>query len=68
MGRESADIYDERSAGVRKDAFHHRHNFQLLGEPIDPYVEPDDPDSGLLPRIQKGYPDPDGSGDEKVQA
>jgi len=68
VGRESEDVHDEEWAGVRTDAFHHRHNFQRLEEPVDPYVEPGEPESGLLPRISDEDPGPDGAGDRKVQA
>jgi hypothetical protein len=68
VGRESADAYDEEWAGVRTGAFHHDHNFQLLDEPVDPYVEPGTPDSGLVPRVREDDPGPDGTGDGKVQA
>ena len=68
VGRESTDVYHEEWAGVQKDAFHHRHNFQVLDEPVDAYVDPGNPDSGSLPRISAEHPGADGTGDEKVQA
>ena len=36
--------------------------------PVDPYVEPGDPSSGLLPEITKAGVAPNGTGDRKVQA
>jgi hypothetical protein len=68
VGREGTDVYGEKWAGVHKDEFDHQHNFQVLDEPVDPYVDPGNPDSGLLPRISDERPGPHGSGDQKVQA
>src|SRR5262249_7481408 len=36
--------------------------------PVDPYVTPGDPTSGLVPRIHPGPPGKDGEGDGRVQA
>ena len=36
--------------------------------PIDPYVVPGKPESGLLPRIQSGPPGNQGEGDHRIQA
>jgi hypothetical protein len=68
VGRESADTYDEEWAGVRKELYHHPHNFQRLDEPVDPYVDPGNPDSGLVPHVGEEHPGPNESGDEKIQA
>jgi len=65
VGRESTEKYDERWAGVQKDARHHGHNFE---KPVDPYVVPGDPESGLLPRISPQPPGENGQGDHRVQA
>ena len=68
VGRESRDTYGEQWNGVQTGVFHHRHHFDLLPRPIDPYVVPGDPSSGLLPRIS---PDPPGeryAGDHRIQA
>ena len=65
VGREAADQYGERWAGVQKDARHHGHNFE---SPIDPYRVPGDPSSGLLPRISSGPPGENGQGDNRIQA
>ena len=43
FGRESAEQYGESLAGVRPN---------LAEYPIDPYVTPGDPKSGLLPLLQ----------------
>ena len=39
-----------------------------LADGIDPYVKKGDPSSGLLPGVEKDCPEPDGSGDRRVQA
>jgi hypothetical protein len=65
VGRESNDIYDERYNGVQKDVRHHGHYFQTQ---ISPYVVPDDPASGLLPRISAEPPGANGQGDRRIQA
>lgn len=65
VGRESAYTYDEAWNGVRAEVFHHTHWFQ---SPVDPYVTPGDPASGLLPRISADSPGAEGSGDNRVQA
>jgi hypothetical protein len=64
VGREAADTYGERWAGVQKDARHHGHNFE---SPIDPYVVPGDPSRGLLPRINPKPPGENGQDDNKIQ-
>jgi hypothetical protein len=65
VGRESSDTYGESLNGVQAGVHHHLHYFR---NKIDPYREPGNPASGLLPRIS---PDPvgeQGSGDHRVQA
>nr|WP_244874542.1 FAD-dependent oxidoreductase [Cyclobacterium marinum] len=68
VGREASDVYGEEWNGVQTGVYHHRHHFQVLGQPIDPYVVPGDPSSGLLPRISGEDPGVKGEGDNKVQA
>ncbi len=64
VGRESNVTYDETLNGVQtKQAIYHQ--FEV---PIDPYVVPGDPSSGLLPHIQAEGPGEEGSGDKRVQA
>lgn len=65
VGRESADTYDEKWNGVRKNVFHHGHYFK---QNIDPYRTEGDPSSGLLPLISPEAPGENGSGDNKIQA
>lgn len=62
VGRESSEVYGEPQAGVQRSG---NHQFQ---RPVDPYVEPGRPESGLLPGIS---PDPmgaTGDGDRRLQA
>ncbi|MCF7972986.1 MAG: FAD-dependent oxidoreductase [Phycisphaerae bacterium] len=65
VGREGNEVYGERTNGVQKGVFHHGHYFKT---PVDPYVTPGDPASGLLPRIQSAAPGDNGQGDDRVQA
>ena len=66
VGREANSVYNETWDGVQKGVFHHSHNFQQLN--ISPYVIPDDPSSGVLPRISTEDPGENGSGDKRIQA
>ena len=68
VGRESQEAYGEKWNGVQTGVLHHRHHFGVLEKPIDPYVVPGDPKSGLLPRISAEPPGEFGSADDKVQA
>lgn len=63
VGRESSAQYGEPLNGIRA----HTPKHQFLG-PVDPYVKPGDPSSGLLPLIQKGDGGKPGAGDRSVQA
>lgn len=65
VGREDASTYNEQCNGSRPEVRHHRHWFM---SPVDPYVVPGDPTSGLLPRISPEQPLPSGSGDHRIQA
>ena len=62
VGREANSIYKETLNGVRAET--PKHQFIV---PVDPYVKPGDPSSGLLPFIQKSDGGRPGSGDERVQ-
>jgi hypothetical protein len=68
VGREAQSDYDEKWAGVQTGVLHHRHHFGVLKKPVDPYVVPEDPSSGVLPRISAEPPGEFGQGDDKVQA
>jgi len=65
VGRESNDTYGESLNGIqtRNAVFH-----QFI-KPVDPYIEPGNPQSGLLPGVQQEGPGgKDGEGDHRVQA
>ncbi|MEY3608399.1 MAG: hypothetical protein RLZZ447_1187, partial [Verrucomicrobiota bacterium] len=55
FGRESREQYGESLAGVRPP---------MAVYPIDPYVRPGDPRSGLLPLLQDHMPGPLGTADQ----
>jgi FAD dependent oxidoreductase len=64
VGREANSKYGETLNGVQvRNAIHH----QFI-KPVDPYVVPGNPKSGLLPGINPSPPAKDGSGDRRVQA
>lgn len=65
VGRESTDTYNEKWNGVQTGVLHHQHWFRAK---ISPYKVPDDPSSGLLPRISPNPPGEYGSADNKIQA
>ncbi len=64
VGRESNATYDETLNGVQT-ARATKHQFE---HPVDPYVVPGDPSSGLLPSLGDHDPGADGDGDHRVQA
>lgn len=68
VGREAKSVYGEMWNGVQTGVLHHRHHFGVLKTKISPYVVPDDPSSGVLPRISTSPPGEYGSGDQRVQA
>ena len=65
VGREANSVYDETWNGIQVGTLHHGHWFK---KPLSPYVVPDDPASGLLPRISPDPPGEKGAGDHRVQA
>jgi hypothetical protein len=65
VGREANSIYKENWNGIQVGVLHHGHHFKT---PVDPYVVPGDPKSGLLPRISSKPPGKKGEGDDKIQA
>jgi hypothetical protein len=65
VGRESNAQYGETLNGVQKARNVHAHRFL---RPIDPYVKPGDPTSGLLPGVHDEDPGEDGQADHRVQA
>jgi hypothetical protein len=64
VGREANSVYGETLNGVQT-ANATKHQFKV---PIDPYVVPGNPASGLLPGIHAGTPGREGAGDSRVQA
>ena len=64
VGREGNDIYGETLNGVQTQNAT-KHQFE---KPVDPYIKPGEPTSGLLPRIHAGSPGEEGRGDHRVQA
>lgn len=65
VGREANSVYQENWNGIQVGVLHHGHHFKM---PVDPYVVPGDPKSGLLPRISGKPPGEKGKGDDKIQA
>lgn len=63
VGRESVNTYGESLNGIRANT--PAHQFVVN---VDPYVEPGNPASGLLPYIQPGDGGTPGDGDHRVQA
>jgi len=64
VGRESNAKYGETLNGVQK----RQAKYHQFIKPVDPYVRPGDPKSGLLPGIQGDGPGEEGQGDHRVQA
>ena len=64
LGREANSQYAETLNGVQT-ANATKHQFS---KPVDPYVKPGDPSSGLLPGIHAGKPGRDGEADRLIQA
>ena len=63
VGREPNSRYGETLNGIRAET--PKHQFAV---PVDPYVTPGDPRSGLLPFIQAADGGTPGAGDHRVQA
>ncbi len=66
VGREANSVYGEEWNGVQTGVLHHGHHFGSMN--ISPYIVPDNPASGILPRISGADPGKKGEGDNKVQA
>lgn len=64
VGRESNEAYGEALNGVQASRAT-EHQFEA---PVDPYVQPSNPASGLLPGIDPSPLAPDGTGDARLQA
>jgi hypothetical protein len=65
VGREANSLYGEAWNGIQVGVLHHSHWF---AKPIDPYVTPGLPASGLLSGISPDPPGKKGEGDHRVQA
>ncbi len=65
VGRESTAQYNEQWNGVQTGVFQHGHHFKSK---ISPYINPDDPSSGVLPLISTEPPGEYGAADNKIQA
>lgn len=63
VGREANSTYGESLNGIREKTPHHQ--FVVA---VDPYVNPGDPASGLIPFVQGGPFGNAGDGDKSVQA
>lgn len=64
VGREANTTYGETINGMQKGKTIH-HQFV---KPVDPYITPGDPSSGLLPNIVPMPQGSDGDGDHRLQA
>ena len=64
VGRESNATYGETLNGVQKG----QAKYHQFIKPVDPYVRPGDPSSGLLPGVHGEDPGAEGQGDHRVQA
>ena len=67
VGREPAGAYGEALAGQWQNVSW-SNVYQFCRLPLSPYVEPGDPETGLLPEISSELPGKLGEGDFKVQA
>lgn len=68
VGRESTDTYDEKWNGVQTGVYHHQHHFKAVDAPVDPYVVPGDPSSGVIAKVSSDPPEKFGGADKKIQA
>lgn len=66
VGRESNSTYGETWNGIQVGILHHGHHFGSMQ--ISPYKVPNDPASGLLPRVSALPPGKRGDADHRVQA
>ncbi|TWU64802.1 FAD-dependent oxidoreductase [Crateriforma conspicua] len=68
VGRESMDTYGELWNGIQTGVYHHRHHFKAIDSPIDPYVVPGDPSSGVIAKVSDDPPGEYGAADHRIQA
>ncbi|MCA9731508.1 FAD-dependent oxidoreductase [candidate division KSB1 bacterium] len=67
VGREPTNAYKESLAGQWQN-LSWKDTYQFCRLPISPYLDSNDPNSGLLPEISSESPGHPGDGDYKVQA
>ena len=65
VGREDNSVYGEEWNGNQVGVLHHGHHWKM---PVDPFKEPGNPKSGLLPLVSADPPGTRGAGDARVQA
>lgn len=65
VGREAESVYGETWNGIRTKVKHHGHWFQ---KPVNAYVKPGDPSSGLIARVSSDPPGKESDGDKRIQA
>ena len=65
VGREGNEVYGETVNGIQRTMCGKGHRFVAK---VDPYVEKGNPSSGLLKYVERDVPEPDGTGDRRVQA
>jgi hypothetical protein len=65
VGREANSVYGEEWNGNQVGILHHKHYWDM---PVDPFKEPGNPASGLLPLVSADPPGTRGEGDARVQA
>ncbi len=65
VGREANSVYGEEWNGNQVGILHHKHYWAM---PVDPFKEPGNPASGLLPLVSTDPPGTRGEGDARVQA
>lgn len=64
VGREANAVYGETLNGIQKVRTH----YHIIPGFVDPYVEPGNPRSGILPGVSGADPGKDFEGDDKIQA
>ncbi len=65
VGREANSQYGETWNGNQVGILHHAHHFK---RPVDPYVVPGDPGSGLVKYVDDSKPGVRGEADKRIQA
>ncbi|RPA69081.1 FAD-dependent oxidoreductase [Cyclobacteriaceae bacterium YHN15] len=64
VGRESNSVYGETLNGIQKVRTH----YHIFPGFVDPYIEPGNPKSGILPGVHGEEPGKDFEGDHRIQA